>query len=79
MVARRRLTFSQAIARMRTGAVLSLQYVRSKPVWELDSVDVAPEVAVRLIDCAEITAAGDALFTDVPGQTWRATQSKADV
>jgi len=44
------LTFAQAITRMRRGATLSLQYVRNKPVWELDSFAVAPEVATLLAD-----------------------------
>jgi hypothetical protein len=69
---RSNLGFNQAIARLRNGAVLTLQYVRGKPVWELGSFDVAPEVAALLVDDGEIEPAGDALFVDAPSQTWRA-------
>ena len=65
-----RLTFAQAIARMRRGATLSLQYIRNKPLWELDSFYVAPEVAAVLADCAEVVAANDSLILGLPGHTW---------
>jgi hypothetical protein len=66
-----RLNFGQAIARMRAGAILNLQYVRAKPVWELGRFEVAPEVAALLVDCKQVEAANDSLIPGLPGQTWR--------
>ena len=73
MKAKRRpgLNSTQAIARMQAGAVLSLQYVRAKPVWELGRFEVTPEVAAHLVDCAQVEAANDSLILGLPGQTWR--------
>ena len=75
MTARRRnLGFDQVIARLRSGAALNLQYVRSKPAWTVNGVDVAPEIVSSLIDCGRIEPTGDASLGDGFSQTWRTTQ-----
>jgi hypothetical protein len=56
---------------MRAGAPLQLQYVQSKPVWEISDLGVDPEIVVLLISCKEIEPADDALFPGAPAQTWR--------
>jgi hypothetical protein len=71
MRAKRGINFGQAIAQMRTGSTLSLQYVRAKPVWEIGRFDVPPEVAALLVDHVEVEAANDSLIFGLPGQTWR--------
>jgi hypothetical protein len=73
------LSFGQALARLRSGAVLNLQYVRNKPASALDGADVAPEIVSSLINCAEIEPAGDALFDDGLSQTWRIPSNKVEV
>lgn len=67
-MAKRRVNSAQAFARMQGGAVLSLQYVRTKPVWELGRFEVPPEVAALLIDCPEVEAANNSLIPVYPAK-----------
>jgi hypothetical protein len=57
---------------MRNGAVLRLEYTRTRSVWTLnDGLPIGPEIVSLLLACAAIEPAHDSLFTDAPSQTWR--------
>lgn len=69
-------SFIQALERLRAGGLLRLQYIKSQPVWEIDSLGVAPETVALLLGSGEIETCGDALFPGAAGQTWRASSVK---
>lgn len=64
--------FPEALERLRSGAVLRLEYQNGRPSWSIgDGPPVPPEVVALLLGCKEIEAAGDGLFDGAPSQTWR--------
>jgi hypothetical protein len=57
---------------MRRGASLHLQYTNGRPFWSLSTGRaVSADVASLLTNHASVAPVGDALFTDIPAQTWR--------
>ena len=62
---------NQALAAMRAGQTLHLQYREGRPLWSLSNGQrVTAEVAALLTSNANVVPAGDALFPDQPAQTW---------
>jgi hypothetical protein len=67
-------SFAEAIERMKAGGLLRLQYVRSRPVWNLDDTLVSPETVALIMGCGYMEATGDALFPGAVSQTWRVSR-----
>jgi hypothetical protein len=65
------LTFPAALERLRSGALLRLEYYQRAPVWELGGQGITPEVVALILACGEVEPAGDVLFANLPAQTWR--------
>jgi hypothetical protein len=66
------LSFPAAIALLRNGALLRLEYDRGRPSWSLgDGQPVSPETVSLLISCGDIEPDDDALIPGTPSQTWR--------
>ena len=62
----------QILDAMRRGEALHLQYKNNSPLWSLsDGRPVTADVAALLIRHADVVPVADALFSDLPGQTWR--------
>jgi hypothetical protein len=68
---RQRLSFPEAIERLRGGSLLRLEYDRAKPAWTLDDKPISPEIVTLLLSCSEVEAADAGLFDGAAGQTWR--------
>jgi hypothetical protein len=64
-------TFAQAIERMRSGALLRLEYRQGAPAWTLSGVDITSEVVALILACGEVEPDNDSLLVGTPGQTWR--------
>jgi len=62
---------NRALSAMCKGAQLRLQYQNGHPSWSLDGKSVSADVAAILIRDARVVPADAALFSDLPGQTWR--------
>jgi hypothetical protein len=63
---------SIALAAMRSGQSLHLKYRGSGPRWSLSSGQVVdPAVAAILLNDASIVPVSGALFSDMPGQSWK--------
>ena len=74
---RRAASVNAALAAIRQGESLHLQYVVGRPVWSLSSGrSVSPKVAEILTSNASITPADGALFDCVPAQLWRFTDDR---
>ena len=74
---RRITTVGAALAAMRGGQCLHLQYQAGRPLWSLSGgQNVSAEVAGILTKNASVVPVGDALFADVPSQTWRFTNDR---
>ena len=57
---------------MRKGDFLHLQYQAGRPLWSLSGGQSVPaDVAAILTSNASVVPVGDALFANMPGQTWR--------
>lgn len=69
----RRLSAEKIVAIMRKeGQALLCSFERSGPVWWLaDGRAVSPEIAKLVIVDADVGSVGDALFQDMPAQTFR--------
>ena len=69
----RRLRTAEAVMNaMGAGAALHLQYVFGSPIWSLtDGARVDAAAAAIVITNPKIVSVGDALFADVPAQTYR--------
>jgi hypothetical protein len=69
----RRLHHAEAVMNaMRAGAALHLQYDFGSPIWSLtDGTRVDAAAAAIVITNPKIVSVGDALFADVPAQTYR--------
>jgi hypothetical protein len=73
----RRLEFdhaaaNRALAVIRKGQTLHMQYRAGRPHWSLsDGTPVTAEVAAILIRDAHVEPADGALFETMPGQSWR--------
>jgi hypothetical protein len=68
-VDRRRLEVEVVLAAMRGGAALHCHYQNGRQLWWLSSGPfVSADVAAKTDLVAPV---GDALFADVPSQTWR--------
>ncbi len=66
--------FDSALAAMREGQTLHLQFSRGGPLWSLSGgAAVTAEVAALLFNSASIEPVGCALFPGMPAQTWRFT------
>jgi hypothetical protein len=64
------------LAAMQRGEALLLEYRWYGRVWCLSGGRHIPdEVAQVVIQSARVTSVGDALFSDVPAQTWRWIES----
>ena len=69
---RRVANVSTALAAMRKGESLHLQYSAGRPLWSLSGGSgVSAEVAAILTKSTSVVAVGDSLFAGEPGQTWR--------
>jgi hypothetical protein len=69
---RRLSNVDQVLAAMRKGEPLHLQYENGRAIWLLSGRrNVAAHVAALVIGNASVVPVGDALFADLPGQTWR--------
>jgi hypothetical protein len=72
---RRLASVDQVLTAMRRGESLHLQYENGRPLWSLSGGrTVSAETAEVLICNASVVPVGDALFNDMPGQTWRYVQ-----
>jgi hypothetical protein len=61
---------------MQHGETLLLEYRWRGPVWCLSGGrNVPDEVAQVVIKSASVVGVGDALFNDIPAQTWRWVES----
>ena len=62
----------QALGAMRAGQSLHLQHRNGNALWSLsDGRSVTADVAALVISHARVEPADAALFSDLPGQTWR--------
>jgi hypothetical protein len=69
---RRVVSVDQVLIAMRKGEVLHLQYEHGRPLWSLSNgQSVSADVAEILTKNASVVPASGALFSDMPGQTWR--------
>ena len=60
----------EALAAMRKGDFLHLQYQAGQLPWSLSGDQSVPAVAAAILTSnASVVPAGDALFADMPGQT----------
>jgi hypothetical protein len=68
-----RLERAQAVLdAMRAGATLHLFNAKQRRWWTLSTgEEVHRDVAKLVIASSSVVGVGDALFRDVPGQTWR--------
>lgn len=65
----------QALAALRADRSLHLQHRNGNARWSLsDGQSVTADVAAILTCSALVVPAGNALFSDMPGQTWRYVQ-----
>ena len=65
-------SFSEALQKLRDGAVLRLEYDQGHPSWSLgDGQPVSVELVNLLLSCQGIEPDRDGLLDDVPAQTWR--------
>jgi hypothetical protein len=63
---------SRTVTAMRRGAVLNLEYRNGRSLWRLSSGPfITREIAAIVTASTSVVAAGDGLFPDHPGQTWR--------
>ena len=62
---------NRALAAMRKGAQLRLQYRDGRPSWSLGGQTLSADVAAILIASVLVAPADAALFPDLPGQCWR--------
>ena len=68
----RRLASVDQILGAWRGEALHLQYENGRPRWSLSGGrSVAADVAAIVIVNASVAPVGDALFSNMPGQTWR--------
>ena len=68
----RTASVSTALAAMRRGESLHLQYQAGRSLWSLSNgCAVSAEVAGILINDASVVPVGGALFDDMPGQSWK--------
>jgi hypothetical protein len=68
----RTVSVSAALAAMRRGEALHLQYQAGRPLWSLSNgCAVSAEVAGILIKDASVVPVGGALFDGMPGQSWK--------
>jgi hypothetical protein len=71
---RRIASVNSALGAMRRGEFLHLQFHAGQSLWLLSSGrSVSAHTAETLIKHASVVPVGDALFTDMPGQSWRFT------
>jgi len=69
---RRLASVGEVLGAMKKGEALHLQYENNGPLWSLSGGrKVAADAAALLIDNASVAPVGDALFANIPGQTWR--------
>ena len=69
---RRLASVDQILGAMGRGEALHLQYENGCPRWSLSGGRrVAADVAAIVIVNASVAPVGDALFSNMPGQTWR--------
>jgi Bifunctional DNA primase/polymerase, N-terminal len=69
---RNRATADKALATMRAGQFLHLQYQAGRALWTLsDGQTVSAEAATNVISNASVEPANDGLFPDLLAQTWR--------
>jgi hypothetical protein len=63
---------SGVLTEMQAGAALHLHYEQGQSLWRLSSGSVVPAGVALIVITQDIVApVGDALFHDVPSQTWR--------
>jgi hypothetical protein len=62
---------NRALAAMRKGAQLRLQYRDGRPSWSLGGKSLSADVAAIVIASVLVAPADAALFPDLPGQCWR--------
>jgi hypothetical protein len=73
---RRLSNLDHALAAMRRGEELHLQYENGRPSWSLGSGrNVAAHIAALLMNNPSIVPAGDSLFPGSLSQTWRYTSN----
>jgi hypothetical protein len=71
---RRIASADSALGAMRRGESLHLQYRAGSPLWSLNGGrSVSVNIAEILIEHAFVAPVDDALFVDMPGQSWRYT------
>jgi hypothetical protein len=69
---RRRRQADQALAEMKAGAALLLQFQNGRSLWRLTSGRFVPaDVATLITNRPDIVDCGDSLFLNGPAQTWR--------
>jgi hypothetical protein len=69
---RLKLTVTATLAAMKQGQALHLHFGRHGPVWQLTGGRSVPdEVAQIVTQNKTVVGVGDALFGDIPAQTWR--------
>ena len=69
------LSFSEAMAQMRDGAILRLEYDKGAPSWSIgDGQPVSPEVTALILASGGVEAADNALIPGTPCQSWRLKQ-----
>jgi hypothetical protein len=66
------VTVTATVAAMRRGEALHLHFGRYGPVWRLTGGRAVPtDVAQIVTKNPSVAGVGDALFNDIPAQTWR--------
>jgi len=66
------VTVAATLAAMKQGQALHLYFGRYGPVWRLTGGRTVPvEVAQIVTKNLSVAGVGDALFNDIPAQTWR--------
>ena len=69
---RRSAEVARVLAAMQAGAALHMSYARHRQAWQLsDGTSVASDIAAIVIARSSVSSVGDALFHDLPAQTWR--------
>jgi hypothetical protein len=69
---RRQGEAARVLAAMQAGAALHLSYARHRQAWQLsDGTSVPFDIAAIVIAKSCVASVGDALFDDLPAQTWR--------
>ena len=61
----------QALAAMREGQSLQLQHCEGRPLWSLSGGQSVTADVAAILTCKALVPADTALFSDLPGQTWR--------